>query len=119
MTSRENEINEQAEAFNQKHPQVAKLFVRFALQAIGRGFCHYSAKSIFERIRWETDQADVDGKSTFKLNNNYTCWYSRRFMEVYPQHAGFFRTRTRISAEEPATNMPPLTPHHFEGAPRG
>jgi len=37
---------------------------------------------VFERIRWETDQADVDGRSTFKLNNNYRAFFARWFMDL-------------------------------------
>lgn len=117
MITREEEINAQAEAFSDANPIVQRLFVRFTMEAISRGFTHYSSKSIFERIRWETDQADSDGQSTFKINNNYTSWYARRFMEIHPEHSGFFRTRDRISRKEPATNLPELTPADFEGTP--
>ncbi|BAQ90252.1 hypothetical protein [uncultured Mediterranean phage uvMED] len=112
--SREDEINEQAEAFSKQNPEVSRLFVKFTHEIIARGFRNYSVQAIFERIRWETDQADVDGKSTFKLNNNYTPWFSRKFMERYPEHDGFFRTRKRISGEQTATNLPELTPDYYE-----
>ena len=115
MKTREEEINQQAEAFSAAHPEVVRLFVRFTKETIERGFAHYSCKAIFERIRWETDQADTDGRSTFKLNNNYTAWYARKFMERYPEHAGFFRTRDRISGKVKATDLPELTPEYFEG----
>lgn len=114
MKTRKDEIDEQAEAFHQKYPMVSVLFVKFTNEVISRGFSHYSVNAIFERIRWETDQADVDGKSTFKLNNNYRAWYARKFMERYPEHEGFFRTRTRISKEQVATDLPELTPEYFD-----
>lgn len=114
MKTRAEEIDEQAKAFHHAHPEVARLFVRFTNEMIDRGFNHYSVAGIFERIRWETDVADSDGKSTFKLNNNYKQWYARRFMAAYPQHAGFFRTRARITENKPATNLPELGPEYYE-----
>lgn len=113
--TREEEIDEQAQAFCKANPLVGVLFVKFTFEVIERGFRHYSAKSIFERIRWETDQSDSKGRSTFKINNNYTCWFARRFMDAYPHYAGFFRTRSRVSAEQSATDLPELTPADFDG----
>ena len=71
MKTREEEMNEQAEAFHQRHPRVSILFVRFAKEIIGRGYKNYSVNAIFERIRWETDVPDRAGRSTFKLSNNH------------------------------------------------
>jgi hypothetical protein len=113
MKSRKQEMDEQAAAFSKQHPYVSVLFVKFTKEIISRGFKNYSAKAIFERIRWETDEADVDGKSSFKLNNNYTAWYARKFMERYPEYDGFFRTRKQISDEHNATNLPELTPEDY------
>ena len=112
--TRKNEIDEQAAAFSAANPQVSKLFVKFTIEAIERGFSNYSVNAIFERIRWESDSADGDGRSTFKINNNYRSWYARRFMQRYPHHAGFFRTRARISGDDPATGLPELTPHDYQ-----
>src|SRR5210317_844892 len=95
--TRQHEIDAEAAVFSSKNPKVNELFVRFTTEIINRGFKNYSVSAVFERIRWETDQADVDGKSTFKLNNNYRAWYARRIMETYPEYDGFFRTRHRLS----------------------
>ena len=112
--TRQDEIDRCAEAFSAKHPKVNKLFVAFTKEVIDRGFKHYSVKAVFERIRWETDQADTDGKSTFKLNNNYTAWYARRFMKAFPEYDGFFRTRVRVSSYQDARGLPELTPKDFD-----
>lgn len=111
--TRKDEIDQKAAAFSKEHPNVSKMFIKFTLEAIARGFANYSTKAVFERIRWEADQADSDGRSTFKMNNNYTSWYARRFMELYPQHQGFFRTREQTSANQGATGMPELTPSDY------
>jgi hypothetical protein len=92
---------------------VRNLFIRFSLELIERGFSNYSAQAIMERIRWETDEADVDGRSTFKINNNYVAWYARKFMEAYYEHDGFFRTRHRVSGDKRAVGLPELTPKDF------
>jgi len=113
MKTREQEIDEKAAEFDERHPHVRGLFIRFSFEIIDRGFVNYSAQAIFERIRWETDEADVDGKSMFKLNNNYVAYYARRFMETYPEYEGFFRTRHRVSGDRRALGLPELTPRDF------
>ena len=112
--TRQDEIDRCAEAFSAKHPKVNKLFVAFTKEVIDRGFKHYSVKAVFERIRWETDQADAAGKSMFKLNNNYSPWFARKFMKENPQFDGFFRTRIRTSSQQKARALPELTPEDFK-----
>lgn len=73
-----------------------------------------NAKGIFERIRWHTDKPNHEGKSTFKLNNNYTAIYARMFHACYPEHAGFFRTRHQISEKAPATGLPEFSPEKIK-----
>lgn len=77
--------------YDNENPKIWEAFKKFTLQAIRSGKEHYSSKSIFERIRWET--AIEAQNDSFKLNNNYTGDYSRKFMESFPQYKGFFRTR--------------------------
>ena len=52
---------------------------------------HYSARAIIHAIRWETDLRDSE--STFKVNNNWTPYMARLFMDNNPEHIGFFRCR--------------------------
>lgn len=107
-------MREQVRRFHTEHPEIWDLFVKFTLELIGRGFKNYSAQhGVFAQIRWHTDKPDVDGQSTFKINNNYSAFYARAFMKAYPEHAGFFRTREQVSREEPAVNRPELTPSDF------
>ena len=112
--SRHDEMREQVTAYHKKHPEVWQLFCEFTFQMINRGYKNYSAKAVFERIRWEKD-AGGDGVSQFKVGNNYPAFYARRFMKAHPEHAGFFRTREQTSHKTPATNMPELSPNHFLG----
>lgn len=107
--TRLEEMREQCNRFHVEHPEVWDLFVRFTFEMINRGYKHYSAKGVFERIRWEKD-AGGDGVTQFKLGNNYTPFYSRRFMKMYPEYDGFFRLRQQTSEGRDATNLPELSP---------
>ena len=112
--TRLEEMREQCKRFHEKHPEVWDLFVRFTFEMINKGFKNYSAQhGIFARIRWEMD-AGGDGLSQFKINNNYSAFYARRFMKMYPEHDGFFRTREQTSEDKEATNLPELTPEDYE-----
>jgi hypothetical protein len=112
--SRKDEMREQTAAFHKQHPEVWNMFVKFTFQMIDRGYKNYSAQhGIFARIRWEHDSGG-DGVTVFKLNNNYSAFYARRFMKMYPEHEGFFRTRKQTSGEEDATDLPELTPSDYE-----
>lgn len=111
--SRWEQMRVECQAFHNEHPEVWRLFVTFTFEKINLGFKHYSSTGVFERIRWETDVPDVDGKSTFKINNNYSAFYARRFMRVHSKYEGFFRLRTQISKRKPAVRFAPLTPQNF------
>lgn len=109
MKTRYEEMREQVKAYHEKHPEVWQLFTDFAFQMINRGYKHYSAKAVFERIRWEKD-AGGDGVTQFKVGNNHPAFYARAFMKKYPQHNGFFRLREQTSHKRNATNMQDVTP---------
>jgi len=76
--------------YHKDNPEVYTEFEKFALKTINKGFTHYSAKGIFELIRWHTG---VAAKGAYKVNNNYTPFYARMFEESHPEHDGFFRKR--------------------------
>lgn len=111
--TRKDELEDAAREFHQRHPMVWRLFVKFTQEMIARGFRNYSAYAIFERIRWETDQADDEGRSTFKVNNNFRPYYARWYMDVFPEHRGFFRLRQLTSEFENAKDLPELGPEDF------
>jgi len=83
---------EQFDVYDAENPKVYPLFERFALEAIGQGKMHLGAKMIWERMRWyaEVETRSDDG---YKLNNNYTAFYARKFMELHPEYRGFFSCR--------------------------
>ena len=109
VNNRKEEMRQQVMSYHKKHPEVWELFVRFTFEKINRGFNNYSAKAVFERIRWEND-AGADGLAHFKIGNNYPAFYARAFMKMYPEHDGFFRTRKQTSEDKEPTNKPEIRP---------
>jgi len=112
--NRLQEIKAQCQEYHNNHPEVWNLFVRFSGEVISKGYSNYSVNAIFERIRWEMDVGG-NGKSEFKINNNYRPLYARRFMRLYPDYDGFFRTRKQTSEDAPPTNRSELTPGDYDG----
>lgn len=83
--------------YDAENPDIWRLFVRFAFEAIRAGHQHYSADAVLHRVRWETSVAARGGD--FKCNNNWTAYYARKFHRLYPQHKGFFRLRASKADE--------------------
>ena len=83
-----NQFNE----FDEEHPEFWDQFKFFTFAAIDSGRDRFSARVVWERMRWETE---IDGGGTFKVNNNWCAFYSRKFMHMYPRYGGFFQTRNR------------------------
>ena len=110
--SRLDEMRSQVTEFHNNNPEVWKMFVGFTFEMIMSGRKHYSVNAVFERLRWEVDISRGPA-NTFKLNNNYPAFYARRFHRIYPEHAGFFRTRKQTSKEADATNLPELGPDDY------
>lgn len=88
-------------AFQRHHaesPEIYEWFCRFTLEKIHKGAKHVGAKAVWERLRFESPVRE-DG-SPYKLNNNFTAFYARLFMQDHPQYAGIFETRTAKADEE-------------------
>lgn len=85
-------LAEKFEKFDYENPGVYDLFVRFANDVIRTGRQKISAALIVERIRWEVNIMTVSD-DVFKLSNNHTAFYARKFMTDFPKHAGIFNIR--------------------------
>ena len=109
--SRYDELHEAVIEYHKEHPEVWKAFVRFTFDRINHGREHYSVNGVFERIRWEFGAKYAENE--FKINNNHRPFYARRFMKMYPEHEGFFRTREQTSHDEIEINQPELTPEDY------
>lgn len=82
----------QFDEFDEEHPDFWEQFKFFTFAAIDSGRARFSARVIWERMRWETE---IDGGGAFKVNNNWCAYYSRKFMQTYPEYRGFFKIRER------------------------
>lgn len=75
---------------------IYRYFKHFTFRLAHAGFKHYSARAICQRIRWHYDVEKrplVAGESDYKVNNNYTPYLARKFMDENPQFEGFFELR--------------------------
>lgn len=79
------------EVFHAENPHIYELVKKYTFEVIRAGREHFSMISIFERIRWFTT-VETTGDE-FKINQNFATYYGRKFMDDYPEHEGFFRTR--------------------------
>lgn len=77
--------------FHEHNPQVWRLFERFALEAVEHGAKRIGARLVWERMRWHTRVETND--RTYKLNNNWIAFYSRKFLQEHPEHPELFETR--------------------------
>lgn len=78
--------------FHAQNPHVYELLRKMAL-ALKRNNQQMGMKGLFEVLRWNYMFTTND--PDFKLNNNYTPFYSRLLMEQEPALKGFFETRQR------------------------
>lgn len=85
--------------FDRSHPDVYRLFCDLTLQLIRSGRESYGAHSVLHRIRWH--YATSSQGEAFKINNNFSAFYSRKFAKDYPDHAAFFDRRTSVADECP------------------
>jgi hypothetical protein len=81
--------------YDAEHPDIWKAFEEIALNLILNGCAHYGSKAIFEVIRYEW--LITKGKDdAFKVNNNFTADYARKFVRKYPEYKNFFELRERV-----------------------
>lgn len=77
--------------YDAANPQIWTEFKRVCFLAKEKGFTHWSAKGVFEVIRWETQVGD--NTTQFKVCNNFTPDYARKMMKEYPEFQGFFKIK--------------------------
>ena len=78
---------------------INQAFQRAALSMAMTGRKRYSARTIIETIRWNTELADSE--IMFKINNNYVPGLARLFMSKYGERfPGFFKVRNQSGFDE-------------------
>lgn len=92
-------VQEKFEAFHAANPHVYSLFKRFAYELLKTGAKKISSKLIIERIRWECHVATtgagwhIEASKKFLIDNRFTAWYARKFIEDFPKLATRFELR--------------------------
>ncbi len=81
---------EQFDKFDREHPEFWAEFDYRARVMMGKGREHYSARTIFEVLRWHSD---LDSGTEYKIQNNWIPFYAKKFNEVYD--TDFFFTKNR------------------------
>ncbi len=79
------------DAYIEKNPKVWEKFKALAVEAKASGRKYFSARTIVERIRWDTTVTEKD--STFKVGDHVSPYLGRKLMAENPEFAGFFRTK--------------------------
>lgn len=83
--------------FDRAHPEVFDRFRSKARELLSAGHEHYSARTIFEVLRWESDlNPNRDGG--FKIDNTFIPKFARKLIEQYPEFEGFFELRSPARA---------------------
>jgi len=77
--------------FHNDNPHVFDELLKMARQLKRLGHNKYSMKTLFEVVRWHRSLKTTD--TEFKLNNNFTAYYSRLVMVADSNLDGFFRVR--------------------------
>ena len=85
-------VLERFKAFHKKNPQVWDRFKEKAFRMKKTGRRKYSARTIFEVMRWESDLETVG--SVFKISNDLIPIYCRLLIFNYPEFKNFFYLKT-------------------------
>jgi hypothetical protein len=83
------------EIFHRDNPRIYYLIRNIAFDLKSSGFKKCSMGAIFHKIRWEYCIQTKGEK--YRLNNNFTRYYSRLLMQQEPELEGFFEVRNANS----------------------
>lgn len=75
--------------FHAENPHVYRKFREYAIRIKNRGKDKYSAWTIVNVIRWESDLAETQG-SPFLISNDFIALYARLLVYQHPEFEGFF-----------------------------
>lgn len=78
--------------FDIAHPEVWKLYQRFAWELKRSGNRRGSSEQIVQRIRWES-AVNPTRDGGYKINDHYLKRYARKMCAYFPVFFGFFRFR--------------------------
>jgi hypothetical protein len=84
--------------FHRDNPHVFSVLVTRTRTLLARGHKRVGMKMLFETLRWD-HMLKTDGREPFKLNNNYTAFYSRFIEGAYPELKGVYTKRGSAADE--------------------
>jgi hypothetical protein len=91
-------IREGFEDFHKANPHIFEAFADQVFQALKQGKKKVSAKMILNVIRW--NQYLKTNDLSFKINDAYQAYYSRLFVQKYPQYSDVFDFRKLRNEEQ-------------------
>lgn len=102
--------------YHEKNPHVWEEFKRLAFQMKATGRNKYSAKVIYNVMRWNSD-IKATGE-VFKMPDQYHAMYSRMLAHKHPEFLEFFNFRSvrcrDIPSEEETKRVKELTPARLD-----
>ena len=103
-----DELREWFKRYHEKNPHVYDAFRALAEEIRSQGHKRYGAKTILERLRWESDVRYKGTGLGFKLSNTIkdrcSARYARRLIVDDPSFEGFFEIR-KTSTHESRSKM--------------
>ena len=84
--------------FNSKNPHIYKSFEEQAFRAIKKGRTKISSDLIINYIRWE--QFIESSDEHFKINNSYSAYIARFFIQQNPEYKDLFNFRKLRNEEQ-------------------
>ena len=75
--------------YEKENPYVYELFDKYTRQALKSGRKYFSARAIWERMRWQS--MIEDSSEQFKISDHPMPFYARLFEIRNPMYKGFFR----------------------------
>jgi hypothetical protein len=73
--------------YDQDNPHIWELYKAIAIDLIQRGMRKLGSKRIVEEIRWHHS---VRTNEPYKVSNNFTAMYARKFVNEFPQYGHMF-----------------------------
>lgn len=83
--------------YDQEHPEIYAVYKNVAEEFIKKGAIKIGSKRIIEEIRWHKL---VKTNEYFKVSNNYTAYYARKFVNDHPHYAGIFNFKPLRSSNK-------------------
>jgi hypothetical protein len=97
-------LSERFAKFDAAHPDVWQSFVSVTRDLIAAGKTRYSADAILHVVRWH--RATSTAGQEFKINNNFSACYARKWADTHKDAAGFFATRVSQADASPDDEFP-------------